>query len=78
MSVPPEVERARETGQPLRVHTQDGEVVVARVLSYDDVELVYVALQSSHPERYGVCDSTGFSLPFHAIRRLQLLRDPMP
>lgn len=76
MDIAEDLARAGRTGQPVRVHTRDGEVLVARVLSWDGRELVYAALQSSHPERYGVCDSTGFSLRQDAIERTQLLRDP--
>jgi hypothetical protein len=59
---------------PLRLHTEDGEVLVARVLHFDDAELVYVPVESSRPERYAVCDSTGFTIPLRSIRRAQILR----
>ncbi len=76
MHVPREVVRACETGQPLRVHTSEGEVLVARVLSFDESELVYAVLSSSRPERYAVCDSTGFVLPLAEIEKLRLLEEP--
>jgi hypothetical protein len=76
MYVPPEIVRARETGQPVRVHTTDGEVLVARVLGYDEMELVYTVLSSSRPERYAVCDSTGFVIPISEIERARLLEEP--
>lgn len=76
MHVPPEIVRARETGQPVRVHTTDGEVLVARVLSYNEMELVYTVLRSSRPERYAVCDSTGFVIPISEIERARLLEEP--
>lgn len=70
------IARASERGQPIRVHTRDGEVLVARVLHYDERELHYVVVTSSRPERYGVCDATGFTLRLDAIERVQLLREP--
>ena len=76
MHVPPEIVRARETGQHVRVHTTDGEVLVARVLSYNEMELVYTVLSSSRPERYAVCDSTGFVIPISEIERARLLEEP--
>ncbi len=74
MPIPPQIVRAAETGQPIRVHTADGEVLVARVLAYDDGELTYLVLTSSRPERYAVCDSTGFVLPMRSIEKVSLLR----
>ncbi len=71
------IARASDSGQPIRVHTRDGEVLVARVLHCDDRELHYVVVTSSRPERYGVCDATGFSLRLDAIERVQLLREPI-
>ena len=79
MPVLSELETARESGRPVRLHTQDGEVVVAEVLSLDEHELVYAPITSSRPERYAVCDSTGFALRIDAIDRVQLLkRAPRP
>jgi hypothetical protein len=57
----------------VRIHSAEGEELVARVLGYDEAEFVYAALTSSFPERYGVCDATGFSMPFDAIRSVELL-----
>jgi hypothetical protein len=76
MTVSVAIEQAAESGQPIRVHTRDGEVLVARVLHWDERELHYVVVSSSRPERYGVCDSTGFALRLDAIERVQLLRAP--
>ncbi len=74
MSVTSAIARAADSGQPIRVHTSDGEVLVARVLAFDARELHYVVIHSSRPERYGVCDSTGFALRIAAIEKVQLLR----
>jgi hypothetical protein len=71
-NVPEEVLESLRSGRALRVHTRDGEVVVCRVLSFDERELVYAALESSRPERYAVCDSTGFCLAWDAIDRVAL------
>jgi hypothetical protein len=65
---------ALRDGRLVRVHLRDGEVLVARVLQLDADELVYAAVRSSHPERYAVCDSTGFRVPRGAIERAALLR----
>jgi hypothetical protein len=61
------IARALETGQPVRLHASDGEVLVARILSFDDDEIAFAVITSSRPERYGVCDSTGFRRPWHEI-----------
>ena len=76
MHVPSEIVRASETGQPVRVHTREGEVLVARVLRFDESELVYSVLTSSRPERYAVCDSTGFVLAISEIEKVRLLEEP--
>jgi hypothetical protein len=76
MSVPREVVRASETGQPVRIHKTDGEVLVARVLRYDSEEVVCAVLTSSRPERYAVCDSTGFTISHSRIERVRLLKAP--
>lgn len=73
MSVNAELRRAHEAGKTVRLHRQDGEVLVAQVLRCGEQELVYAVLQSSHPERYAVCDSTGFTLPIAEIERVQVL-----
>ena len=54
------IARALETGQPVRLHASDGEVLVAQIISADDEEICFAVLTSSRPERYAVCDSTGF------------------
>ena len=76
MHVPHEIVRACETGQPVRVHTSEGEVLVARILRFDETELVYAVLTSSRPERYAVCDSTGFVLAISEIEKVRLLEEP--
>ncbi len=76
MHVPHEIVRACETGQPVRVHTSEGEVLVARILSFDETEFVYAVLTSSRPERYAVCDSTGFVLALSEIEKVRLLEEP--
>ncbi len=76
MQVPSEIVRASETGQPVRVHTREGEVLVARVLRFDESEFVYAVLTSSRPERYAVCDSTGFVLAISEIEKVRLLEEP--
>jgi hypothetical protein len=63
------LQSAAETGQSVRMHLRDGEVVVARVLHVDGDEVVYAALQSSRPERYAVCDSTGARARLDAVER---------
>ena len=78
MSIPAEITEARRSGLAVRVFRSDGEVIVLQVLDCDERDLVYRVLTSSHPERYGVCDSTGFSLPLGEIERLQLLDRPPP
>jgi hypothetical protein len=67
------IARALETGQPVRLHAQDGEVLVARILSYDDEEVCFAVVTSSRPERYAVCDSTGFRRAWREIERAVLV-----
>ncbi len=76
MSVPVEIVQARESGRPVRLFRSDGEVLVLRVLSYDDEQLLYAVFTSTHPERYAVCDSTVFSLELAEIERVTLLDLP--
>ena len=76
MSVLDEIVTAADSGQPIRVHTRDGEVLVARVLQFDKHELRYLVLTSSRPERYGICDSTGFTLPMNELQKVVLLKPP--
>ena len=68
--------RAARTGQPVRLHLEGGEVLVARVLNWDGHEVVYTVITSSRPERYAICDATGFSVTLDDISRTTLLRDP--
>jgi len=67
------IARALETGQPVRLHAEDGEVLVARILSFDDDEIRFTVITSSRPERYAVCDSTGFRRAWHEIERAVLV-----
>ena len=67
------VAQAATSGRHVRIHTSDGEVVVARILFYDEDEVIYAPITSSRPERYAVCDATGFGIPFSAIIKTQLL-----
>jgi hypothetical protein len=74
MEAPRDVlQRAVETGGSVRMHLRDGEVVLARVLHVDQDEVVYAALQSSHPERYAVCDSTGARARLDDVARAVLV-----
>jgi len=57
----------------VRLHLRDGEVLVARVLSYDADEIRFTVIHSSRPERYGVCDSTGFRRSWDELERAVLL-----
>jgi hypothetical protein len=67
------IAQALETGQPVRLHASDGEVLVARILSADDEEICFAVVTSSRPERYAVCDSTGFRRPWREIERAALV-----
>ena len=62
------------TGTPVRMHIADGEVVVARILGQDSDQVLYIAVTSSRPEKYAVCDSTGFTVSFSEIDRVQIVR----
>jgi hypothetical protein len=53
------VARALELGQPVRLHARDGEVIVARILDFDERGVRFAVLRSTRPERYAECDSTG-------------------
>ena len=70
-----DIARAAQDGLPLRLHTASGEVLVARILDWDGAELRYTVVRSSKPERYAVCDSTGFSLTLDEIERVQVLSE---
>ena len=77
MDAPLDVLRsAAQSGRSVRIHLRDGEVVVARVLHVDADEIVYAALQSSRPERYAVCDSTGARARLESVERAVLVKDP--
>jgi hypothetical protein len=67
------IAEAARTGVPIRLHIADGEVLVARILRQDPDQLVYVVVTSSRPEKYAVCDSTGFVVPLREIDRVQLV-----
>ncbi len=67
------IAEAVRTGTPVRMHIADGEVVVARILGQDSDQVLYIAVTSSRPEKYAVCDSTGFTVSFCEIDRVQLL-----
>jgi hypothetical protein len=67
------IARALESGLAVRLHTEDGEVLVARILSYDEQEICFAVVTSSRPERYAVCDSTGFRRAWHEIERAVLV-----
>ncbi len=67
------IARALETGQPVRLHVSDGEVLVAKILSCDDQEICFAVVSSSRPERYAICDSTGFRRSWSEIERAVLV-----
>ena len=66
--------QAVQTGCPVRLHTRDGEVLVARILDTDERGIRFAVVTSSRPERYGVCDSTGFLRGWDEIERAALVR----
>lgn len=68
--------RAFETGRSVRLHARDGEVLVARILAFDEQELRFAVVTSSRPERYAVCDSTGFLRRFDELERAVVLDSP--
>jgi hypothetical protein len=70
------LEAAQRERRSVRLHLADGEVLTALVLHWDDESVLYAPLQSSRPERYAVCDSTGFAVSMTDIQRAQLLRAP--
>lgn len=65
--------RAFETGRDVRLHALDGEVLVARIMGVDEGELRFAVITSSRPERYAVCDSTGFLRRFDELERAVVL-----
>jgi len=69
--------QAFERGRPARIHARDGEVLVARVLELDGESVRFAVVTSSRPERYAVCDSTGFVRRFDERERAVVLEsDP--
>jgi hypothetical protein len=71
------VAAAQRQDECIRLHLRDGEVVTARVLGWDGEALVYAPLTSSRPERYALCDATGYSVALESIERAALLtRNP--
>jgi hypothetical protein len=68
------ISEAARTGGSVRLHLEDGEVVVARILDPGPDEVVYVPEHSSRPEKYAVCDATGFSVPSDAILEVSPVR----
>ena len=70
------LEQALNTQKALRIERDDGEVIVAQLLRYGSGELFYAVYTSTHPERYGVCDSTGFRLGLGEIRSAEILESP--
>jgi len=69
------VERALRSGHPLRLHTREGEVLVAQVLAAGEGRVRCRVLTSSRPENHAHCDSTGLDLALAEIDRAALL-DP--
>ena len=50
-------------------------MLVARVLNCDDHEVVYVVITSSKPEKYAICDATGFAIPLQQVAKTRLLEE---
>jgi hypothetical protein len=69
------VMQAVQAGCPVRLHTRDGEVLVARILETDERGIRFAVVTSSRPERYGVCDSTGFLRDWDEIERAALVAE---
>ena len=67
--------QALQSGCPVRLHARDGEVLVARILDADEHGIRFAVVTSSRPERYGVCDSTGFLRDWDEIERATLLAE---
>jgi hypothetical protein len=67
--------QAVASGRPVRLHARDGEVLVARILDADERGFRFAVVTSSRPERYGVCDSTGFLRDWDEIERVTLLAE---
>jgi hypothetical protein len=67
------IARALEQDRPVRLHARDGEVLVARILSFDEREVRFAVLRSTRPERYAVCDSTGVQRRWDELERAVLV-----
>jgi hypothetical protein len=67
------IEEAARRGVAVRLRISDGEVLVARILDAGPKRVVYRVMTSSRPEKYAVCDATGFSVPLEAITRAVIL-----
>lgn len=76
MTIPEALASAKASGRAVRIERSDGEVVVLKVLALDSAELLYAVYTSTHPERYGVCDSTGFAMPLDEIQGAAVLERP--
>lgn len=72
------IEEAQKAGKPLRILRSDGEEILAKVLGREGEVLLYAVYTSTHPERYGICDSTGFRLPLREIQSAVLSDAPPP
>ena len=70
--------QAVQAGCPVRLHTRDGEVLVARILETDERGIRFAVVTSSRPERYGICDSTGFLRDWDEIERAALVAEGRP
>ena len=70
--------RAHEERKALRIARADGEEIVARLLAYDAETLTIAVHTSTHPERYAVCDSTGFELALAEVLEVEVLDNPPP
>ncbi len=75
VAIQEQLDRAARNARPVRLHTRDGEVLVARLLEHDALRLRCVVLTSSRPENYAVCDSTGHELALDALERVTLLTE---
>jgi hypothetical protein len=69
------VESALAGDLPIRLHTREGEVLMARVLAREGDRLRCLVIRSSQPERYAVCDSTGLDLELGEIERAAVVSE---
>jgi len=67
------VARALRSGESLRLHLREGEVLVAQVLGAGDGRVRCRVLTSSRPENHAHCDSTGLDLALTEIQRAAVL-----